>query len=189
MKKKYFYWFFMLFGVAFGYMPLIFSIAFNQFSGLILVFVFAGTGIFIYGVIDMIKMFKDKRVLKEGKDGIGTFISATCCGSTNGESNYKIQFEYINDNGEVKHVTTSEYFTFDEVEIYRAIERFKITYTDSYAVIKPNQQLAYAKKAVAPNDDHNKENKQKPEEMRTCEYCDTVYSGNKCPYCGAIKKK
>ena len=189
MKKKYNFIFFMVWGLLFGGIPLVAIVASGQFQPWILLFVVIGACAFIYGIIAMVKAIKDKVVLKHGKDGVGTFISAVGCGSVNNVPMFKIEFEYINDNGETKHKTTNEQYAYDEVELFKALEKFDIRYTDTDAVIKPNQKFANIKRPVLNNTETSKESATKQVEQHICKYCDTTYTGDKCPNCGASKNK
>lgn len=179
----------MVWGLLFGGIPLVAIIASGQFYAWLLLFIIIGLCAFIYGFVSMIKAIRDNGILKHGKDGVGNFITAIGCGAVNDVPMFKIEFEYVNENGETKHATTHEQYTYDEVELFKALDKFDIKYTNSNAVINPNQKFSNVTKQPSTKVEPNKAVEQKQEEKHTCNYCDTEYIGDKCPNCGASKFK
>ena len=170
MKKNYNFIFLMIWGILFGGIPLVILITTKNWF--LLLFVIIGFTAFIFGIINMIKMFKDKNLSKNGKDGVGTFITSTCYGKINNVPMYKIIFQFKNENNEIVEIKTNEIYTFDEVEIFRNLKNFKIKFRDNHAVIISNKDI------IA-----------KSELLNVCSYCGLKFDGEKCPNCGAIKNK
>lgn len=171
MKKNYNSIFFIIWGLLFGGIPLTILILDKSASLFLLVIVVIGAIVFIIGIKNMIKMFKDKKILVSGKDGIGTFITAVGYGAINDVPMYKIVFEFTDELNEKHQIKTNELYTYDEVEIYKNVEHFKIKYNKNNAVIVTDSKIATKSRL-----------------KDVCIYCGTNYEGEKCPNCGATKE-
>ncbi len=172
MKKRYNFIFFFIWGLLFGGIPLgIMFIPDNTMGGnkwFLLIFVIIGFAAIAYSIYSFVKMVKDSRLLKTGKEAVGTYVTKQGYGSVNNVAMFKVVFEFKNDQNVTQRVISNEIYTIDEVERLEKCENFKIKYKGNNAVIVPDGEL-------------------KPKQKDVCEYCGTKFEGEKCPYCGASK--
>ena len=170
MKKMYNSLFIIIWGILFAVIPIFAYIIGGKKSSFPLLFIVIGLIAIGFGVKNMLKMLSDKKILKNGKDGIGTFISVKGYGSINDVPMYKIIFEFTDDNNNTYQVTTNDLYTINQVEIYQNLSQFKIKYFGEKATIVPVTGLV-----------------EKVKEKEICQYCGSKYVGSKCPNCGATQ--
>lgn len=170
MKKHYDFIFLLIWSILFGGIPLFILI--NTKNWFLLLFVLIGLTVFIIAIIKMFKMLKDKKIFKSGKNGVGIFITSVGYGKINNVPMFKIIFEFKNENNEMVEVKTNEIYTFDEVENFRKLKKFKIKFCDNKAVIISDKDIVT-----------------KIRRLNICSYCGLEFDGNKCPNCGAIKEE
>ena len=164
--KQFQFGFFMIWGALFGGIPL-FILIFVDYQPLLFIFVAIGLAVFIAGVINFVKMLKDRKIEKIGRVSEGTYISHRSIGTYNGTPIYRVKFEFTNEQGETIETESLDTFTIEEVENLKACETFKIKYLGSHATIV---DVGTAKKA---------------KKLKRCQYCGNVIEGNKCDSCGA----
>lgn len=173
MKKNrnYNFIFLIVWGVLFGGIPLgiMFSGEMGSERWFLLIFVIIGLVAIIFGIKNFVYMLKDKNLIKTGTDGVGHYISKQGYGSINNVAMFKIIFDFTNEQNQTIQVTTSELYTFEEVEQLASMEQFAIKYKGENAVIVPSTVVKKKRKDA-------------------CEYCGTKMEGDKCQNCGAIKK-
>ena len=178
MKRNYSFLFLIIWGLLFAGIPLaiIFVGEMNGSTWFLYIFVAIGLVAIGFGIKNMIKMFQDNKLLKKGKDAIGSFITQKPYGSINNMPMFKIEFSFTNDKNEICQVVSNQIYTFDEVEIYRNNIEFAIKYLGDKAVIVSS---------CIPNKlDNNKLDENK---KSVCQYCGEQFEGDKCPSCGAKK--
>lgn len=172
LKKGYGFLFLFFWGVLFGGIPLSIMFTPNEMGEnrwFLIIFVIIGFTAIVFSIRGFVKIINDNRILKNGKDAVGTYITKQGYGSVNNVAMFKVVFEFKNEQNETKRVTTNEIYTLEEVEMLERSENFKVKYKNDNAVIVPNGEL-------------------KPKQKDVCEYCETKFEGEKCPYCGATKK-
>lgn len=101
----------------------------------------AGISVIIYQTVSRMR---ERNIVKNGADGIGTFIDAFSNVSVNGVPYYCVKFLFEDETGRAVTVKTAAKFGFDEAECYRAAGQFKIKYIGTRAVIAQSPQDAIA---------------------------------------------
>ena len=138
----------------------------------LLIFVGVGTAVFIAGLVGFIKIIRSGSVLKKGKKTIGHFISEKGIGSMNGVPYYKINFDYTDDEGIRHEVLSAQTFTTSEIQRYKNSKGFAVKYIGDNDAIDVNGEVFTEGEKI----------------LTTCEYCGTIFDGEKCPNCGAANK-
>lgn len=205
-------YFFMFFALFWGGIPTIVVIP-EIISGnapimalpFVLIFTIVGTIMFIFGLKNVLKDKRLKKLAKIGKDSMGTFITYELTHTTNGVPYFKIIFTYENDRGEVLEAKTTGKYRRDEAEYYSQIRKFSVKYDDKDAVITQNIDYRHLQEIQSKSFDqfHNMQKTQysqmtsytpapPPKEVfYICDYCGCSQNKpGKCKYCGAnVSKK
>lgn len=171
------YGFLMLWGALFAGIPLFSIIAMpgetrKNAALFLMLFIGVGTAVFIAGVVGFIKIVKAGNVLKKGKKTIGHFISEKGIGSMNGVPYYKIYFDYTDEKGIRHEVLSAQTFTTDEMQRYQQSIGFAVKYIGDRAAIDTDGEVFIEGEKI----------------LTACEYCGTIFDGDKCPNCGAANK-
>ena len=171
------YGFFMLWGTLFAGIPLFSLLAMPNEARrhtwlFIMIFVVIGTAVFTAGVVGFIKIIRAKAVLKKGKKTVGHFISELGIGAMNGVPYFKINFDFTDDKGVRHEVLSAQTFTTTEMQRYKDSKGFTVKYIGERAAIDVGGEVFSDKDDV----------------LTACEYCGTLFDGDKCPNCGAANK-
>jgi len=171
------YGFLILWGTLFAGIPLFSLLTMpnetrsNSFL-FIMIFVVIGFAALTAGIVGVIKLIRAGAVLKKGKKTIGHFVCERGIGSMNGVPYYKITFNYTDDNGRYHEVLSAQAFTAAEMQRYKNSKGFTIKYIDERAAIDVDGEVFIEGEKI----------------LTTCEYCGTIFDGDKCPNCGAANK-
>ena len=172
------YWFLMFWGACFALIPFVLLLAAGTESNfwIDLVLICAGLTVFGTGLVGVIKAIYSVRILKKGQKSVGHFVSFKSVGSVNHKEYYKITFCFEGENNVVFEYTSGQTFTYEECERYKRSKGFDVRYLGHRAAIdiygRIYEDLEETRKHVDPG----------------CEYCGSVYEGEKCPHCGATRK-
>lgn len=174
MKRSYNFIFLLIWGLLFSAIPFVLLLTDNENDSkwFLLFFVAIGLVAIGFGIKNMVKMIKDNKTIKKGKDGIGTFITRKPYGSINDIPMFKVEFSFTNDDNQVCQVISGQIYTYEEVDTLKNNKEFPIKYLGDSAVIVSNS------KAIK-NDATTSQ--------QTCPYCGNTYDGDQCSSCGYKK--
>lgn len=148
--------------------------------------VFTGVDIIIWGVAIflVVKEIKNRKILKNGKVYIATYVSSGSNVKVNGMPMFHIKYFWENENGEMFEEKSGHDYTYMEAMAFETAKTFKVKAANGKSVI-------YSTPAeLVKLNTKNEKTKLKQEENIKCEYCGSLYSSKKtqCPSCGATRK-
>ena len=175
-KALFLYGFLALWGALFAGVPLaatVVSDSENVVSApLVFLFAVIGAGVFLWGVIGIFKCVVSANVIKNGLTTSGKYLGERGVGAVNGVNYYKIVFEYY-DGDTRREATSAQIFTREQADKYKNSVSFSVRYLGKKADVDPDGEIISS-----------------PENgLNACEYCKSLFLGEKCPYCGATKKR
>jgi len=164
----------MVWGFLFAAMPISMYIATDGDIPffILIIFIVIGGAVFIAGIKRTINTIISLNLQKSGNTAVGKYLSHTSVGRVNGVAYYKINFNFRDDDGNFREATTLGSFTHDEVERYRSSRGFTVRYKGNMADIDPKGEILV----------------QYDTGLKPCEYCGSLFEGEKCPYCGATRR-